>query len=59
MTYETVAAISQTAALLIFVTLFVLVLAYTLWPANRKAFEEAARMPIETGEQDLSEGSRT
>jgi cytochrome c oxidase cbb3-type subunit IV len=30
----------------IFVVLFVLVIAYALWPRNRKTFDEAARMPL-------------
>jgi len=30
----------------IFVVLFLLVLAYALWPRNRVAFDEAARIPL-------------
>jgi cytochrome c oxidase cbb3-type subunit 4 len=47
MTYEQVASITQLAALLFFVVLFVGVLIYVFWPGNKKAFEEAARLPLE------------
>jgi cytochrome c oxidase cbb3-type subunit 4 len=30
----------------IFVTIFLSVLAYALWPSNRKRFDDAARMPL-------------
>jgi cytochrome c oxidase cbb3-type subunit 4 len=47
MTYEQVASISQVAALLFFIALFVGVLVYAFWPGNKKKFEEAARLPLE------------
>ncbi|HEX9751877.1 MAG TPA: cbb3-type cytochrome c oxidase subunit 3 [Methyloceanibacter sp.] len=47
MTYEQVASITQVAALLLFVSLFVGVLIYAFWPGNKKRFEEAARLPLE------------
>ena len=47
MTYEQVASVTQVAALLIFIALFVCVLVYTFWPGNRKRFERAARLPLE------------
>jgi cytochrome c oxidase cbb3-type subunit 4 len=30
----------------IFIVLFVLVIAYALWPRNRSTFDKAARMPL-------------
>ena len=39
MTYEQVASITQVAALLLFVALFVGVLIYAFWPGNKKRFE--------------------
>jgi cytochrome c oxidase cbb3-type subunit IV len=30
----------------IFVAIFLAILAYALWPANGKKFEDAARMPL-------------
>jgi cytochrome c oxidase cbb3-type subunit 4 len=50
MTYHEVASITQAAALLLFVALFVGVLIYSFWPGNRKRFEEAARLPLEKDE---------
>jgi cytochrome c oxidase cbb3-type subunit 4 len=47
MTYEQVASITQVAALLLFVALFIGVLIYAFWPGNKKRFEEAARLPLE------------
>lgn len=47
MTYEQVASITQVAALLLFVALFVGVLIYVFWPGNKKRFERAARLPLE------------
>ena len=47
MTYEHVASITQTAALLFFIALFVGVLIYAFWPGNKKRFDEAARIPLE------------
>ena len=47
MTYEQVAGITQVAALLFFIALFVGVVIYAFWPGNKKRFEEAARLPLE------------
>ena len=47
MTYEQVAWITQIAALLFFIALFVGVLIYAFWPGNKKSFEAAARLPLE------------
>ena len=47
MTYEQVASITQVAALLLFIALFIGVLVYAFWPGNKKRFEAAARLPLE------------
>jgi cytochrome c oxidase cbb3-type subunit IV len=47
MAYEQVASITQIAALLLFVALFIGVLIYVFWPGNKKRFDEAARLPLE------------
>ena len=52
MDYQTVASLTQSAALVFFVLLFLCVLAYTFWPSNRSRFERAARLPLEHGEAD-------
>lgn len=46
MTYDSVAVVSQVAALALFFAMFVGVLIYTFWPGNRKRFERAARLPL-------------
>jgi len=47
MTYEQVAGITQVAALLFFIALFVCVVIYAFWPGNKKRFEEGAKIPLE------------
>jgi cytochrome c oxidase cbb3-type subunit 4 len=47
MTYDTVATFSQVASLLLFVGLFIAVLAYVFWPRNRERFEAAAREALD------------
>lgn len=51
MTYETVARIAQQGGLIYFGLIFLAGCAYALWPANREAFRNAARLPLE--EEDL------
>jgi len=46
MTYERVASITQIAALLLFVMLFVGVLIYAFWPGNKNEFKEDAKIPL-------------
>ncbi|MCH9808518.1 MAG: cbb3-type cytochrome c oxidase subunit 3 [Alphaproteobacteria bacterium] len=47
MTYQTVAAFTQSLSLLIFVSLFIGVVIYAVWPGNQKAFDRASRLPLE------------
>ena len=47
MSYEDVSAIAQTWGLLIFVAVFAVIVAYAIWPKNRKGFDEASRIPLE------------
>ena len=53
MTYESAQSIFGMAGLLLFLTLFVAVLAFVLWPGNRKGFEEASRIPLEKDDLNL------
>ena len=48
MTYEQVASISQVAALLFFIALFAGVVIYAFLPGNKKRFDEAAKLPLES-----------
>jgi cytochrome c oxidase cbb3-type subunit 4 len=47
MTYETVARLAQQGGSVYFVLIFLAGLAYALWPKNKKAFDEAARLPFD------------
>jgi len=45
-TYKMLAEFAQTWGLLYFVAIFLVVLAYALWPSRKREFDEAARMPL-------------
>jgi cbb3-type cytochrome oxidase subunit 3 len=47
MTYDAVATISQVASLLMFIAMFIAVLAYALRPSNGTRFEHAQRVALE------------
>ena len=47
MTYEQVSGITQVAALLFFIALFVGVVIYAFWPGNKKRFEKDAKIPMQ------------
>lgn len=55
MTYETVASVSQTSSLLLFLTIFICVVAYVFWPGNRQRFEISQRRALDL-ENDNSHG---
>jgi len=45
-TYKMLAEFAQTWGLLYFVSVFLVVLVYALWPSRQSQFDEAARMPL-------------
>ena len=47
MTYLTVASITQVVSLLMFIAMFIGVLAYALWPANKLVFDETQRQSLD------------
>jgi cytochrome c oxidase cbb3-type subunit 4 len=47
MRYDTIATVSQVTSLLMFIAMFLAVLAYTFWPRNRQRFEEAQRRALD------------
>ncbi|MGE8942195.1 cbb3-type cytochrome c oxidase subunit 3 [Leptospira interrogans] len=47
MTYDTVAQFSQVASLLLFIALFLGVIAYAFWPGNRRRFEDAQKQALD------------
>ncbi len=52
MDYNTVATFSQVTSLLMFIVLFIGVLAYALWPANGKRFDAAQRDALDLDSND-------
>ena len=56
MTYETASVLSQTVVLILFVALFVIVLAYVFWPGNKKGFDEAAQLPLDDDDKPDGDG---
>jgi len=45
-TYETLAQFARSGGTVYCFVLFLAVLVYALWPANREKFNEAARLPL-------------
>ena len=45
-TYKAFAEFAQTWGLLFFVIAFAVVVAYALWPSNKKKFNDAAKAPL-------------
>ena len=59
MTYETVATISQVASLLMFIAMFIGIVVYALWPANRARFETVQRQALDLDQNaDRHRGQR-
>ncbi|MFI4976010.1 MAG: cbb3-type cytochrome c oxidase subunit 3 [Caulobacterales bacterium] len=48
--YETVSRIVQQGGTVYFALLFLVVLAYALWPKKREEFKRAARLPLDEDE---------
>ena len=59
MSYETVATFTQVISLLRFIAMFLVVVAYALWPKNRKRFEEAQRRALDLDRKQSSDGEGT
>jgi len=45
-TYQFLASIAQEVGVIFFMTVFLLVVLYALWPANGAAFDAAAHIPL-------------
>jgi cytochrome c oxidase cbb3-type subunit 4 len=45
-TYRALAEFAQSWGLVYFVSVFLIVLAYALWPSRQRQFDEAARVPL-------------
>ena len=59
MGYDTVATISQVASLLMFIAMFVAVLAYALWPRNGARFDAAQRRALDLDQKSAADRGRT
>lgn len=57
MDYETVAALTQSLALVLFFLLFIGVVIYAVWPGNKGTFDRASQMPLE-GDEATSVSAR-
>ncbi|KAB2939966.1 MAG: cbb3-type cytochrome c oxidase subunit 3 [Hyphomicrobium sp.] len=56
MTYQAATVLSQTVALVLFVALFVGIVAYVFWPGNKKKFDEAAQLPLDDNDEPEGDG---
>lgn len=56
MTYDTIATISQVTSLLMFVGMFIAVLAYAFWPSNGQRFEQAQRSALDLDRKSTNSG---
>ena len=59
MTYDTIATFSQVTSLLLFIALFIGVLAYAFWPGNRQRFEKLQRAALDLEADAGRKGGRT
>ncbi len=57
MSYDTVATVSQVTSLLMFISLFVAVVAYAFWPGNKGRFDEAQAKALELDGETGDPGS--
>ena len=51
-TYETVSTFAQQAGALYFGLLFLLIVAYALWPKNKARFQAAAQIPLKDDQEE-------
>lgn len=51
MTYETIATFSQVTSLLMFIAMFLAVLVYALWPANKARFDAIQKRALGLDQQ--------
>jgi cbb3-type cytochrome oxidase subunit 3 len=58
MNYDTIAAISQVTSLLMFIAMFIAVVAYALWPENGMKFEQAQRRALDLDRKSPGAGDQ-
>jgi cytochrome c oxidase cbb3-type subunit IV len=59
MGYDTVATISQVTSLLMFIAMFLAVVAYALWPKNQVRFDAAQRCALDLDQKPAADRGRT
>lgn len=59
MDYDTVATFSQVTSLLMFIALFIAVLAYTFWPGNKERFDEIQKRALDLDEDQDGPSKRS
>jgi cbb3-type cytochrome oxidase subunit 3 len=59
MAYDTIATISQVTSLLMFIAMFLAVLAYALSPKNGTRFDAAQRRALDLDQKSATDGERT
>jgi cbb3-type cytochrome oxidase subunit 3 len=58
MSYDTVATISQVTSLLMFIAMFIAVVAYALWPQNGSKFDQAQRRALDLDRKSPAGGGQ-
>ncbi len=58
MSYDTIATISQVTSLLMFIAMFIAVVAYALWPENGKKFEQAQQRALDLDHKSQGAGTQ-
>ena len=59
MTYETVATVSQVASLLMFIAMFIAVVAYAIRPKNKARFDAVQMQALDLGHKSVHDRGRT
>jgi len=59
MSYDTVATFSQVTSLLMFIAIFLAVVAYAFWPGNRQKFEQLQRNALDLDADNRLNGGRS
>lgn len=52
MTYAQMSHFAETWGLVLLASGFLIAIVYALWPGNREKFQNAARAPLEDGDED-------
>jgi cytochrome c oxidase cbb3-type subunit 4 len=58
MSYDTIATISQVTSLLMFIAMFLAVVAYAVWPRNGVKFEQAQRRALDLDRNSKGTGNQ-